>query len=130
MHSFGVRSGGFYPCAYRLRLKAKGGLHCGNRTAVTNQRNHTGTRLLISTSTVEDRARPSAKRLRADLAPVTRSLARVDADVALANLPSCGAVQVRAEYCLRIDSTPPFGLKHRKCAAIRSNFQVSGPTTV
>jgi hypothetical protein len=127
---FRVRSGRLNPFSYSLGLKAKGGLNSGNRTAMTHQRDDTRDGLIISTPSVEGRAGSSAKRFLADLAPVALSLARVDTDVALSNLPSCRAVHIRAECGLRIDGTPPFGVKHRKCVAIRSKFQLLPATTV
>jgi hypothetical protein len=53
----------------------------------------------------------------------------VDADIPVPYLPSCRAVHVRAACRQRIDGTPPFGSKHRKCAPIRSCFQVQRLTT-
>jgi hypothetical protein len=89
-----------------------------------------GDRLLISAASIVGCVDPSAEGLLADRAPVALALATVDADVALPDVPSCGAVHIRAECRQRIDGTPPFGLKHRKCAAIRSDFQVQSLTTV
>jgi hypothetical protein len=89
-----------------------------------------GDRLLVSSASIVGCVGPGTEGLLADRAPVALALLAMDGDVALPNLPSCRAVHIRAECRQRIDGTPPFGVKHRKCVAIRSNFQVLAATTV
>ncbi len=130
MDGFCMRSAGLDPFPNGLGLEAIGDLNRGNGTAMAHQGDDPGDCFLIGPPPIEGRPSPRAEGLLADLAPVTLALLAMDADVAFSHLPSCRAVHVRAACCLRIDGTPPFGPKHRKCAPIRSNFQVLAATTV
>lgn len=130
MNRFGMPSAGLHPGAYGLGLEAKGHLNRRDRAAVVDQGHHASDRLLIGAPPVEGCSRPRTERLLADLAPVALALTTVDADVAFTDLAPCRTVRIRAKCCLRIDGTPPLGPKHRKCAPIRSGFQVHSSTTV
>jgi hypothetical protein len=72
-----------------------------NRTAVADQRDHTGDGRLIGAPTKEGCTGASAEGLTADVTDQARSGFAVTADVALADLSSCRTVQVRTEYLWR-----------------------------
>ena len=107
MDGFGMGSTRLHPLPHGLRLEAIGHLNRRDRTAMADQGDNTGDRLLVRAPTVEHRPRSGTEGFLADLAPVALTFLAMDGDIPFADLPSCRAVHIRAACRLRIDGTPP-----------------------
>jgi hypothetical protein len=89
------------PFPHGLGLQAKCGFDCRDWTAMPDQRDHLRDNHLVATPTEEGSASAGAKRLVAHLTFEARPGLAMAANVALADLPSCRTVHVRAKYVWR-----------------------------
>src|SRR5262249_10810413 len=112
METLAMLSRRLHPFANRLGLEAKGGHDGWHGATVADEREHTGDGCFRGATTKEGCASAVAKRLMAEGAAIAHTLATMDTDVALADLPPCRAVHIGTKYGLRIDDTPPSALKH------------------
>ena len=94
---------------------------------MTDQGNDLGDPLIIRTSAKADRAASGTASMLAHHAAVALPLLAMDANVAIAKLPSCRTVDIRAKCCRRIDNTLPFGPQHRSVSRDPLTFQVQWP---
>jgi len=90
-----------------LSLKAEGGVDSRNGTTVPDQRDHLRDDFLVGATAKEERSRTLAERFATHDTAIAWWSAAMNPDVALAQLSPCRTLQVRAEYSLRIDATPP-----------------------
>lgn len=123
MDGLGVCAPRLNPCPHRWCLEAKRGFNGWDGTAMPNQRHHQGDQRRTRPAPEEGRACPRTERLPTDGTAIALALLTMDRDIAFAHLASCGTVHGGAECLQRIDGTPPFGVKHRKYAPIRSFFK-------
>lgn len=117
MQRLGMRSGDVDPLAYGLGLQREGGLNRRDGTAIGNQGQHLRDDLFVGTPAKERCTVPGAKRLGTDQAAIALAFLAMNANIPVTDLPACRTSQVGAKCRLRIDGTPPFGLKHRRVSS-------------
>ncbi len=130
MHLFALRPGPRVPVGHRALIQAEGHDNRLQRATMRQQRDHQGHRLFSRAQAEEGRPLAGGKGLAAFPATVAAFLPAVDRDIALANLPPCRTVPVRAEYRLRIHGARSLPSQKGLCRWIRflSRAEIA-PTT-
>ncbi len=106
MHRLAVFPGSLLPVGDGALIEAEGSHDRLDGAAVTEQRHHEHDHIGACLQAVEGRTLGGSKGLATQLADVAPLLRAVNANVALADLPSCGTVGIVAEFLLWVRGGP------------------------
>jgi hypothetical protein len=111
MHDPAVLSRALPPFLDRPFVEAKGFHNRLQWTAVGQQGNDQQDGLGVRSQTVEDGTLGGAEGLLTHLANVALLLSAMNTDVPFSDLPSCGAVNILAKYCVWVHWLYSYGVK-------------------